>query len=457
LATKHMHSIPHGIFTVPIFGNKFYVVNSPHVTNLVQARSKYNTLGWVAVVVMGGMGGMPKRAMDLLFKGVERGDVGSAVGFVHGYHKVELRELSLGNSLNRMRRDFANEFEPFIETLRTNVQKGQGKVDIWEWLRKAITVSVGRGIWGPLNPYGTDPGLWEQFWIFSRSYHLLKYRFPRIFAPGGAVAREKIVDAFVEFGEKGGFETASSLAQGRVKIIQETGLNKREVARMAVSQSVGQFDNTATLSFALLSWILQDPELMQRIRTELEPVTKINEQGRKIIDIYRVGDECPLLLSAFHEVLRCIAVGVTVRHVEQDYTFEIKSQNAQYLFRKGALIWGSGVSIHTCSDFYEQPEKFIPDRFLDMKCPETQISGLYRAFGGGGHICLGRHYARTIVPGAVGSLLMEFDFAPYKGQQLCVPKRSDLTLGHATPNSFGNVFASLKIRQEQCVKKKNQG
>jgi cytochrome P450 len=96
---------------------------------------------------------------------------------------------------------------------------------------------------------------------------------------------------------------------------------------MAVSQSVGQFDNTAAISFALLSWILQDPELTQRIRTELEPVTKINEQGRKVIDVYRVGDECPLLLSAFHEVLRCIAVGVTVRHVEQDYTFEIKSQN----------------------------------------------------------------------------------------------------------------------------------
>jgi hypothetical protein len=75
------------------------------------------------------------------------------------------------------------------------------------------------------------------------------------------VAREKIVDAFVEFGEKGGFETASSLARGRAKILQETGLDKRGVARMAVSQSVGQFDNTAAASFALLSWILQDLEL----------------------------------------------------------------------------------------------------------------------------------------------------------------------------------------------------
>lgn len=112
---------------------------------------------------MGSIGGIPKRAIDLLFKGVERGNVGSVVGFVHGYHKVGLRELSLGNSLNRIRRDFANEFEPLIKTLRKNVQKGQGKVDIWEWLRKSITVSVSRGIWGPLNPYGTDPGLWEQF------------------------------------------------------------------------------------------------------------------------------------------------------------------------------------------------------------------------------------------------------------------------------------------------------
>ena len=83
---------------------------------------------------------------------------------------------------------------------------------------------------------------------------------------------------------------------------------------------------------------------------------------------------------------------------------------------------------------------------MGVKYPETQMSDIFRAFGGGGNICLGRHFARTIVPGAVGTLLMGFDFEPFNGKPLCVPNRNDLILGHATPNPFGNTMATVKIR-----------
>ncbi|KAK0509434.1 hypothetical protein JMJ35_007828 [Cladonia borealis] len=446
LAAENMHKFPHGIFTVSVFGWKIYVVNSPEMTQVIQARSRFTGLGWISILVMANMGGHGKQATQRLFKGVERGDVGNALGFVHDYHKVELRAMSLGTSLDAMEVDFVAAWDPFIESLKASLQSGNAKLDVWEWFKMSITVSVSRGVWGPKSPYCNNPILWEQFWTFNRSYNLLRYKFPGIFARRGAEAREKVVDAFVDFDENGGFDNASQLAQDRAKVLEKTGLEKRDVARMAMSQSVGQFDNSATVSFALLSFILRDPELLARIRKELEEHVTKNEDGRKVVDTLRIGKDCPLLLSTFHEVLRWIAVGVTVRRIEKDYPLTIKSDNTEYFLRKGNFIWGSGVAIHTCPSFYKDADKFDPDRFMGVKYPETQMPDIFRAFGGGGNICLGRHFARTIVPGAVGTLLMAFDFEPFNGKPLCVPNRKDLMLGHATPNPFGNTMATVKIR-----------
>jgi len=442
MAAENTHKFRDGIFTVAILGWKIYVVSSPEVTLSIQARSKYASLGWIAVLMMTSMGGQPKRATELLFKGVDRGDV----GFVHDYHKAELRTMSPGTSLDAMKKEFAVAWEQLLESLRTSIDGGHVNVDIGEWLRKSVTISVSRAVWGPMSPYCTNPELWQQFWTFNRSYNFLKYLFPRIFAWHGAKARERVVDAFVDYGENGGFEHASALAQLRAKVLEKTGLDRREMARMAIPQSLGQFDNAATVSFAVLSYILRDTELLARIRSELEPLTTIDRLGRKSIDVVRVGDECPLLLSTFHEVLRLIAVGVTIRRVEQDYPLTIKTSQTQYLLRKGNFIWGSGVAIHTSSTFYPDADKFVPERFLGQRSPETQMPDIFRAFGGGGNICLGRHFARTIVPGAVGTLLTAFDFEPFNGKQLCLPHRDDLMLGHATPNPVGNTTIILKTR-----------
>jgi hypothetical protein len=45
LAIEHMHKFPHGIFTVKFVGWKIYVVNDPHLTTVIQARSKHTGLG----------------------------------------------------------------------------------------------------------------------------------------------------------------------------------------------------------------------------------------------------------------------------------------------------------------------------------------------------------------------------------------------------------------------------
>ena len=51
-----------------------------------------------------------------------------------------------------------------------------------------------------------------------------------------------------------------------------------------------------------------------------------------------------------------------------------------------------------------------------MRYPETQMPDIFRAFGGGGNVCLGRHFARAIVPGTIATLLLGFDFESFDGE-----------------------------------------
>lgn len=105
---------------------------------------------------MANMGGQPKKATGF-YSRCRSCDVGNGLGFVHDYHKVELRAMSLGTSLDAMQEDFVAAWAPFIESLMASVKSGHGKVDLWEWLRMSITVSVSGGVWGPKSPYCNNP------------------------------------------------------------------------------------------------------------------------------------------------------------------------------------------------------------------------------------------------------------------------------------------------------------
>jgi hypothetical protein len=159
---------------------------------------------------MTSMGGHSRKSKELLLSGVERAEIGNGSGFIHDYHKLDLRALSQGSSLDGMKKDFSIAWKPFVDNLVTSTKNlGRQEIDIWEFLRESITVSVGRGVWGPLSPFTSDPGLWKPFWTFNLNYNFPKYIFPWLFARQGAEAREKIVDAFVKYDERAGFEDAS--------------------------------------------------------------------------------------------------------------------------------------------------------------------------------------------------------------------------------------------------------
>lgn len=448
LATQNLHRFPHGIFTVSLFGFHVYVVNDPEVITTVSARSRYTSFKPTMIRTTALLAGQKGNARKLMFKDINEPEIGRTGGWFQDMHKLVLKTLAPGPVLDSLVRAFIPSWDKFLASLHEEVAESGTlrDVDLYQWVCKAMTVSISNAVWGPSNPYSVRADLWQRFWIFNDSFNVLTYNlWPNLLARQGIAARDDIASAFALYQESEAFERASSLGRNRIEQLKKIGLSNTEAARMAVPATVGQAGNTIPTTFAALSYILHDNGLVSRIRKELDPLLVYHDATHVYFDAFRARASCPLLVSTVYETMRIISLANTFRTVMEDFPLSISSTSTTYLLKKGSLIWSSGSTIHRASEFHRDADKFVPDRFLGMSNPETQMPGLFRGFGGGASICSGRHFATAMIMASIGSLLVRFDFE--HGEELCLPTRQDLALGHAIPKPKGKTNAVVKVRR----------
>jgi len=134
-----------------------------------------------------------------------------------------------------------------------------------------------------------------------------------------------------------------------------------------------------------LSWIwyllATHPEVEQRFSDELEQV--LGERSPVYEDIEKLSYTNLLITEAMRLYPAAWAVN---REVVDDV------QIGDYTFKSGDTLMMSQYVVHRSPKFYEQPEKFIPERFagdLLKKLP----SFAYFPFGGGPRVCIGNNFA----------------------------------------------------------------
>lgn len=448
LAAENLHKFPHGIFTVSLFGFHVYVVNDPEVVTTVSARSRYTSFKPTMIRTTATLAGQKGNGKELMFKDIDEPEIGRTGGWFQDMHKLVLKTLAPGPVLEDLVRSFIPSWDNFITSLHERVSSSPNlmNVDLYEWVCKAMTVSISNAVWGPSNPYSVYPDLWRKFWTFNDSFNFFTYNIsPRVLARQGIAARDEVASAFAMYQESAAFDEASPLGRNRIELLKKIGLSNVEAARMAVPATVGQAGNTIPTTYAALSYILRDPDLVSRIRKELDALLVYHDATHISFDAFRARASCPLLVSAVYETMRIISLANTFRSVMEDFPLNIPSTSTTYLLKKGSMIWSSGSTIHRTSEFHYDADKFVPDRFLGMSNPETQMPGLFRGFGGGASICSGRHFATAMVMASIGSLLVRFDFEC--AEELYLPTRRDLVWGHAIPKPKGKTLVGMKLRK----------
>ncbi|KAL9621148.1 MAG: hypothetical protein Q9160_004399 [Pyrenula sp. 1 TL-2023] len=448
LAAQNLHKFPDGIFTVSLFGFHVYVVNDPEVITTVSARSRHTSFKPTMIRTTATLAGHKGNARKLMFKNIDEPEVGRVDGWFQDMHKLVLKTLAPGPVLEDLILAFLPSYDSHITLLHRKVFNSPNliHIDLYQWICEAMTTSISDAVWGPSNPYSVYPDLWQKFWIFNDSFNFFTYNiWPQLLARRGVAARKEIASAFAKYQESKAFKKASPLGKDRIELLKKLGLSNTETARMAVPATVGQAGNTIPTTFASLSYILRDPSLVSSIRKELDGLLVYKDPTHVSFDAFQVRALCPLLVSSVYETMRIISLANTFRSVMEDFSLSIPSSSTTYLLKKGGMIWSSGSTIHRTTDFHHDADKFVPNRFLGMSNPETQMPGLFRGFGGGASICSGRHFATAIVMASIGSLLVRFDFE--RVNELYLPRRDDLVWGHAMPKPKGKTWVDMKLRK----------
>ncbi|MED6184177.1 hypothetical protein PIB30_044988 [Stylosanthes scabra] len=121
----------------------------------------------------------------------------------------------------------------------------------------------------------------------------------------------------------------------------------------------------------------------------------------------------PYLGAVFHETLRkhSPAPIVPLRHVDED------TEIGGYQIPAGSEI---AINIYGCNmdnETWENPEQWMPERFLDDEQYETMDLYKTMAFGAGKRVCAGALQAQLIACSSIGRLVQEFEWELAQGEE----------------------------------------
>ncbi|XP_071498195.1 steroid 17-alpha-hydroxylase/17,20 lyase-like [Diadema antillarum] len=160
---------------------------------------------------------------------------------------------------------------------------------------------------------------------------------------------------------------------------------------------------TNTLQWSLL-YMAAFPKKQAKAQEELERV--ISSQGKKLLLENKA--QLPYLQAVINEVLRYSSLSLLgIPHAAAQDT-EING----YFIPKGTQVMANFWSVHHNPEAWDQPEEFLPERFLNDQGNLLETSKLpsFMPFSVGKRRCMGAQLAKAELFLMLGRLLQEFSF-----------------------------------------------
>ncbi|KAF5878963.1 putative cytochrome p450 protein [Botrytis fragariae] len=455
LSSKHPL---YSVFTLKIFAARIYVICEPSLIQAAYRNTK--AFDFTTFVV-----DSSKRAFNIGEHGMKiiRGETSpdydpkgpflngnNGTSYLNENHGLMVEYLGPSGTLLELNKGILGAVADILNKLDQN----SGKVSLYKWMRDTLTLATSASLYGPHDPVSANHSLIDSLWDFEENMTMLMLEFlPKFICPKAYHGRRAIKTAFASYYASSNHMTASTLIKSRLECSQRWGLTAEEIANIEISTLFLATTNSAPTCFWLLVNVLSDPALISSIQTEISNIISKNEDEDGIeecvMDITLFQSRCPILMSCFRETLRFADAATSVRSVTQDVILASSTSQSSFLLKAGNVIQlPSGVTHNSPSIWGPDVNSFNPFRFLpstiaklDKEQKKQQTQG-YFPFGGGKHLCPGRHFATTEILSLVAAIVMGFDI-----DGSSVPDRAFQKLGTAVRKPKNDVEVSIKRRK----------
>lgn len=157
-------------------------------------------------------------------------------------------------------------------------------------------------------------------------------------------------------------------------------------------------DTTTSALSHLLFHLGQSPEWQQKLREEAQSI------GKEFLE-YEDLDRMPLADAAVKEALRLHpSVMMMQRRTIRD------CEIGGYHIPANTIIFIAPQYVHRMGEYWDEPNKFDPGRWLEPRNEHKRHSFSFVGFGGGAHKCIGMHFALMQTKNFLHQFLPRYDF-----------------------------------------------
>ncbi|XP_014476489.1 PREDICTED: cytochrome P450 9e2 [Dinoponera quadriceps] len=160
-----------------------------------------------------------------------------------------------------------------------------------------------------------------------------------------------------------------------------------EMTAQAFVFFLGGFDTVSTVMCFLAHVVAVNPDVQRKLRAEIDKVLKEND-GKPT---YEALNSMKYLDAVVTECMRLYPLAAFIdRLCVKNFELPPATPDCKPVTVKpGQTIWFPSYSLHRDPNYYPEPDKFDPDRFLNGHSD----SSTYLPFGLGPRICLGNRFA----------------------------------------------------------------
>ena len=186
-----------------------------------------------------------------------------------------------------------------------------------------------------------------------------------------------------------------------------SALTEEELLNHARFLLFAAYDTAAsTMSWAMLE-ILQNAEVLAKISAEIHA-----ERGDVPVSVEEIM-QMPYMEAVIKETLRLHpATGFLSRGITKP--FEING----YTVPEGWNVMIMHCLTHRMSEYFPEPDRFIPERFLPPRSEDKQTPYAWVGFGAGAHTCLGMGIAHVEIKTVLTRLLRRYHMALIPNQNV---------------------------------------